>query len=501
MELHTILFYSLLYVLIFFLFNLLLQSRRFKNLPPGPPSLPIIGNLHHLKRPLHHTFKALSQKYGHVISLWFGSRLVVVVHSHSLFQECFTKNDIVLANRPRFLSGKYIFYNYTTLGSSAYGDHWRNLRRIVALDVLSTHRINSFSPIRTDETTRLIQKLAEESSTGFAEVELTSRFYDMTFNNIMRMISGKRYYGDDCDMADLEEAKQFRAMVSELLQLSGANNKNDFMPILRVLDYENLEKRLKKISSKTDTFLKGLLEEHRLKKKKGANSMTMVDHLLSMQESQPEYYTDQIIKGLGLGMLLAGTDSSAVTLEWAMSCLLNNPEIMKQVRDQLEVHVGQDRLLEESDLPKLPCLKNILFETLRLYTPAPLLLPHSTSEECTIGGYKVPRDTIVLVNAWSIHRDPNMWSDATSFKPERFEKEGELDKFIAFGMGRRACPGENLAIRAICLTLGLLIQCFDWKRIDDKEIDMREENGFTLSRLTPLKAMCKARPIITKLVE
>lgn len=295
-------FYSLLYLALFLIFKLLIQARKFKNLPPGPLSLPIIGNLHHLKRPLHRTFKALSQKYGHVFSLWFGSRLVVVVSSSSEFQQCFTKNDVVLANRPRFLSGKYIFYNYTTLGSTSYGEHWRNLRRITSLDVLSNHRINSFSAIRKDETQRLIQKLAEDSSKDFAQVELSFRFYDMTFNNIMRMISGKRYYGEeDCDMIDLQEASQFRDMVSELLQLSGANNKTDFMPLLRLLDYENLEKRLKNISEKTDAFLKGLLQEHRAKKQ---HPNTMIDHLLSLQESQPDYYTDQIIKGLALVLII-----------------------------------------------------------------------------------------------------------------------------------------------------------------------------------------------------
>ncbi|KAK2383834.1 isoflavone 2'-hydroxylase [Trifolium repens] len=498
MDILSLLSYSLFYLVLFYTFNLLFKSRKFKNLPPGPLSLPIIGNLHHLKRPLHHTFKGLSQKYGDVISLWFGSRLVVVVSSPSIVEECFTKNDVVLANRPRFLSGKYIFYNYTTLGSTSYGEHWRNLRRITATDVLSNHRINNFAGIRRDETHRLIKKLADESSKDFVEVELRSRFYDMTFNNIMRMISGKRYYGDDCDMTDAEEAKEFREMVTDLLKLAGANNKNDFLPILRVIDFENLEKRLKKISNKTDTFLRGLIQEHQNKKQ---HTNTMIDHLLCLQESQPEYYTDQIIKGLALGMLLAGTDSSAVTLEWALSCVLTYPDVLETARHELEIHVGQDRLLDESDLPKLPYLKNIIYETLRLYTPAPLSLPHSSSDECIIGGFKVPRDTILLINAWAIHRDPETWSDATSFKPERFEKEGELEKLIAFGLGRRACPGGGLAMRAISLTLGLLIQCFEWKKVGDKEIDMSEESGFTLSRSVPLKAMCKARPLIKKLVE
>ncbi|KAJ1399986.1 Cytochrome P450 [Sesbania bispinosa] len=495
MEILSFFYYSLFYLALFLIFNLLLRSRKFKNLPPGPPSLPIIGNLHHLKRPLHRTFKGLSEKYGHVFSLWFGSRLVVVVSSFSEFQQCFTKNDVVLANRPRFLSGKYIFYNYTTLGSTSYGEHWRNLRRITSLDVLSNHRINSFSGIRRDETQRLITKLAEDASLDFAEVELSSRFYDMTFNNIMRMISGKRYYGEDCDMADLQEASQFREMVSELLQLSGANNKTDFMPLFRMLDIEKLEKRLKNISNKTDTFLRGLIEEQRTKNQR---TNTMIDHLLSLQESQPEYYTDQIIKGLALAMLLAGTDSSAVTLEWTMSNVLTHSEVLKKIREELDTHVGQDRLVDESDIPKLTYLKNVINETLRLYTPAPLLLPHSTSDECSIGGYKVPRDTIVLINAWSIHRDPELWSEATTFKPERFEKKGEVDKLIPFGMGRRACPGEALALRAISMTMALLIQCFDWKRVNDENIDMSERDGFVLTKLVPLKAMCKTRPIINK---
>ncbi|NP_001296581.1 isoflavone 2'-hydroxylase [Cicer arietinum] len=491
----SLLCYSLFYLSFFFIIRLLFQSRKFKNLPPGPPSLPIIGNLHHLKRPLHRTFKGLSKTYGDIISLWFGSRLVVVVSSLSEFQQCFTKNDVVLANRPRFLSGKYIFYNYTTLGSTSYSEHWRNLRRITSLDVLSNHRINNFSGVRRDETQRLITKLAEDSSTSFAEVELSFRFYDMTFNNIMRMIPGKRYYGEDCDMSDLQEASQFRDMVTELLQLSGANNKTDFMPLLKFFDFENLEKRVKNIADKTDAFLRGLLQEQRNKKER---TNTMIDHLLNLQESQPEYYTDQIIKGLALAMLLAGTDSSAVTLEWSMSNLLNHPEILKKVKDELDIHVGQDRLVDESDLPKLTYLKNVIYETLRLCTPAPLLLPHSTSDDCIIGGYKVPRDTIVLINAWAIHRDPKSWSEATSFKPERFDKKGEIEKVIAFGMGRRVCPGEALALRTISMTLALLVQCFDWKRTSDDKIDMAERDGFVLTKLIPLKAMCKTRPVVNK---
>lgn len=190
-------------------------------------------------------------------------------------------------------------------------------------------------------------------------------------------------------------------------------------------------------------------------------------------------------------MLLAGTDTSSITLEWAMSNLLNNPNILKKAKNELDTHIGQNRLVDEPDISKLPYIQNIIYETLRLHPPAPLLVPHMSSEDITLGKYNFPKNTILLVNVWDIHRDPKLWSDPTCFKPERFEKEDEVDKLLSFGLGRRACPGANLAQRTVTLTLALLIQCFEWKLIGEEKIDMTEERGITMPKKTSLKAMCK----------
>ncbi|TXG49491.1 hypothetical protein EZV62_025366 [Acer yangbiense] len=202
-------------------------------------------------------------------------------------------------------------------------------------------------------------------------------------------------------------------------------------------------------------------------------------------------------------MLLAGTDTSAVTMEWAMSNLLNQPEVLKKARDKLDPQVGQERLIDEPDVPKLQYLQSIISETLRLYPAGPLLVPHMSSSDCTVGGYDVPADTILLVNAWAIHRDPMLWDDPTSFKPERFKnyKDGsdqdQGHKLMPFGVGRRACPGIGLAQRVLGLTLGSLIQCFEWEKVDEKEnVDMTEGNGITMPKAEPLVAMCKARPVM-----
>ncbi|PON49936.1 Cytochrome P450, E-class, group I [Parasponia andersonii] len=242
-----------------------------------------------------------------------------------------------------------------------------------------------------------------------------------------------------------------------------------------------------------------LVEEHRSTTKKDDQSRnTMIDHLLSLQESQPQYYTDQIIKGHILILLLAGTDTTAVTVEWAMSSLLNHPYILKKARFELDSQVGQQKLVDESDLSKLSYLQSIISETLRLCPPAPRLVPHYSSHDCTISGYHTPRDTNLLVNAWAIHRDPKLWEDAESFKLERFENNGESEayKLMPFGLGRRACPGVTLAQRVVGLTLGSLIQCFEWERVSKAKIDMTECKVLTMLNAVPLEAVCKARPIM-----
>ncbi|KAJ0097678.1 hypothetical protein Patl1_28600 [Pistacia atlantica] len=174
----------------------------------------------------------------------------------------------------------------------------------------------------------------------------------------------------------------------------------------------------------------------------------MISRLLSLQESQPEFYTDEIIKGLILIMLLAGTETSVVTLEWVLSNLLNHPEVLKKARDELENQLGE-HLMNKQDLSKLHYLQHIISETFRLYPAALLLVPHMSSNDCSVEGYDIPRKTMLL-------------DDPLSFKPERFENgENMAHKLMPFGLGKRACPGAGLAQRVIGLTLSSLIQCFE----------------------------------------
>lgn len=155
--------------LIFFIFSLKHLVGRWKckfNLPPTPAwSLPVIGHLHLLKPPLHQILHSLSQSLGGapIFRLRLGNRVAFVVSSLSLAEECFTKNDIVLADRPKFTFGRLVEYNCTTMATTSYGDHWRNLRRIGAIEIFSSHRLDSFLSIRKDEIRHLILCLSKNS--------------------------------------------------------------------------------------------------------------------------------------------------------------------------------------------------------------------------------------------------------------------------------------------------------------------------------------------------
>lgn len=493
------------YFFIFFLVSFLylfrpLFLRIFQNLPPSPPlSLPVLGHLYLFKKPLHHTLAKISQKYGPILLLQFGSRPVLVVSSPSAAEECLTKNDVVFANRPRLLAGKHLGYNYTTLVWASYGDNWRNLRRIASIEMLSAHRIQLFCDTRRDEIHHLVTRLARGSigEDGYRVVDLKSAFFEMILNVLMVMIGGKRYCDDDS--GNLEERRKFKDIVTETFTLSGASNIGDFLPILRWIGMDRLENKLKVLQLKRDNFMQDLIDERR--KTKGR---TLIDVLLSLQADDRLNYTDEMIRGMMQVLLSAGTDTSATTLEWTMSLLLNNPEALVKAEAEIEHQVGHSRLVEDSDLPNLPYLHGIIKESFRMYPAGPMLVPHESSADCTVGGYTVPRGTLLLVNIWAIQNDPKLWDGPEKFKPERFvdyqgKKEGSF-LLMPFGYGRRRCPGENMAMRVVGLAIATLIQCFEWARIGREMVDMSVSPGLTMPKAQPLVAKCRPRQAAHKLL-
>ncbi|KAK3019693.1 hypothetical protein RJ639_003927 [Escallonia herrerae] len=210
---------------------ILRKTRQHKSLPPSPPSYPIIGHLHLIKEPVHRVLQQLSYKYGPIFALQFGSCPILVISSPTAVEECFTKYDIIFANRPHLLFFKHINYNSTTIGSAPYGPHWRNLRGFTTLEIFSPTKLNTFLSIRQEEIRSLVKNLYSYSQQSFAKVEMKSRLSELSFNIIMRMVAGKGYFG--AEVEDYEESRVFRRVIGEVFALGGASNPGDFLPPLQ----------------------------------------------------------------------------------------------------------------------------------------------------------------------------------------------------------------------------------------------------------------------------
>lgn len=196
-------------------------------------------------------------------------------------------------------------------------------------------------------------------------------------------------------------------------------------------------------------------------------------------------------------IFLAGVDTSAATVNWAMAELARNPRAMKKAQEEVRTYAGKSGIVTEDVIDHLQYLKMVVKETLRLHPSAALLLPRETMNHFRINGYDIQPKTLIQINVWAIGRDPRYWKNAEDFFPERFSDSsidfrGQHYEFLPFGGGRRSCPGMALATRMVELALANLLHCFDWKVPFGQEgkvdIDTEEAAGpsLTISKKTPL---------------
>jgi len=235
------------------------------------------------------------------------------------------------------------------------------------------------------------------------------------------------------------------------------------------------------------------------------NPKIFVDVLLSIMhqtiddEGEQDVVIDRtIIKAISLDMIGASIDTSANVIEWALSELLRHPGVMKILQDEIQNEVGNKRMVEEKDLKNFNYLDMVVDETLRLYPVAPLLIPRECRENITIDGYFIKEKTRIMVNAWAIGGDPNVWSEnAEEFHPERFTEKKmnylrQEFESIPFGSGRRRCPGIQLGLITIKFVIAQFVHCFNWElphNISPSDLNMEEKFGLTIPRAQHLHAI------------
>nr|WET52779.1 cytochrome P450 76B128 [Ajuga reptans] len=471
-------------------------STRGKKLPPGPTPLPLVGSLHLLGDQPHKSLTALSKTYGPLMCLRLGFINTVVVSSSAMAKEVLQKQDLAFSSRtiPDAIHAHDQFkYSVVWL---PVAPRWRSIRKALNSNMFSGSRLDANQHLRCRKVQELIAYCRKSSQAGNA-VDVGRAAFRTSLNLLSNTIFSK-------DLTDpySDSAKEFKDLVWNIMVEAGKPNLVDFFPFLKQIDPQGIRRRMTVHFGKVIELFSGLISERLEKGKRqiaeAAPASDVIDILLNASKENPEDNIDRThIERMCLDLFVAGTDTTSSTLEWAMAEALKNPETIKKAKAELEQVVGKGKVVDEADISRLPYLRCMVKETLRIHPPVPFLIPRRVEQDVEVCGYTVPANSQVFVNAWAIGRDAEVWESPLEFKPERF-LESEIDmrgrdfELIPFGAGRRICPGLPLAVRMVPVMLGSLLNSFDWKLdggIGPKELDMEEKFGITLQKAQPLRAV------------
>ncbi|KDP38430.1 hypothetical protein JCGZ_04355 [Jatropha curcas] len=500
------------------MYSFLMKSRKARGkknglpLPPEPSGkLPFIGHLHLLggSQPPHITLGKIAEKLGPIYRIKVGVHPTLIITSSELAKECFTINDKAFAYRPKALFLDVMTYNYAMFGASPYGDYWREIRKIASLELLSARRLELLKHVRENEIKEAIQGLyhgwlknKNSSKTKQLEVEMKQWFWDVTLNGVLKLVVGKRYveYIKNDDDSNESGDGDWRFALRDFFQLSGKFPVSDALPYLRWLDIGGVEKEMQNVAKVLDKVVSGWLEEHKKKRASGAKTEEdFMDVMLSLLDDSKEIYNRDaatVNKATCMAIILAASDTTKTSLTWTLSLLLNHPDVLKKVKDELDVKVGKERQVQNSDINNLTYFNAVVKEAFRLYPAAALSVPRESNEDCVVGGYHIPAGTRLFVHISKIQRDPRVWENPLEFQPERFltthkdvDVKGQHFELIPFGAGRRICPGTTLALQTLNLTLASLLHAFEIETPLGQPVDMTESSGITNLKATPLDVL------------
>ncbi|KAJ9559979.1 hypothetical protein OSB04_005139 [Centaurea solstitialis] len=487
--------------LVFFLFLLskfgCFLSKKTLPLPPGPRGIPIFGNLFQLESDLPDHLWRLSKRYGPLMSLRLGRVQTLVVSSAEMAKEILKTNDLVFCTRPVLTGQQKFSYNNTDVAFSPYNEHWRQMRKICTLHLFSSKQVKSFCSVREQEVFYMIDTIKSRTATK-KPVNLSETLMLLTSNIISRVAFGKRLYVYDGDQI---EAKRFHQLLTDCQTLFVTFYYKDYFPLMGWFDKLNGNiARLEEKFNELDAIYQELIDEHLNRKRPNKTQDDMVDILLKLKQdysnSSMELTFDHV-KAVLMNILFGGTDTSAATVVWAMTLLVKNPKSLKKVQQEVRDVIGNKGKVHEDDLQNLRYLKAVINEIFRLYPVVPLLLPRESRDRCIVGGYEIPKGTLVYLNDWALGRDPNYWENPEKFKPERFmgssiDYKGTDFEFIPFGSGRRRCPAMSMGVATVGLILSNLVYAFDWQLPDgEKDIDTSATFGIVSHKKNALQLVAK----------
>ncbi|CAI9107159.1 OLC1v1006455C1 [Oldenlandia corymbosa var. corymbosa] len=480
-----------------------LRGRRFK-LPPGPIPVPVFGNWLQVGDDLNHrNLTEYAKKFGDIFLLRMGQRNLVVVSSPDLAKEVLHTQGVEFGSRTR----NVVFDIFTGEGQdmvfTVYGEHWRKMRRIMTVPFFTNKVVQQYRYGWEDEAAAVVEDVKKNPESATNGIVLRRRLQLMMYNNMYRIMFDYRFESEDDPL--FNKLKALNGERSRLAQ-SFEYNYGDFIPILRpfLRGYLRICKEVKerRLQLFKDHFVN---ERKKLSSTKSSDSKSLkcaIDHILEAQQ-KGEINEDNVLY-IVENINVAAIETTLWSIEWGIAELVNHPDVQRKLREELDTVLGPGVQVTEPDTHKLPYLQAVIKETLRLRMAIPLLVPHMNLHDAKLGGYDIPAESKILVNAWYLANNPEQWKKPEEFRPERFlEEEAKVEangndfRYLPFGVGRRSCPGIILALPILGITLGRLVQNFELlPPPGQSKIDTSEKGGqFSLHILKHSTIVLKPRSL------
>ncbi|KAL1565758.1 cytochrome P450 [Salvia divinorum] len=477
-----------------------LRGKKFK-LPPGPMPVPIFGNWLQVGDDLNHrNLTDYAKRFGDIFLLRMGQRNLAVVSSPDLAKEVLHTQGVEFGSRTR----NVVFDIFTGKGQdmvfTVYGEHWRKMRRIMTVPFFTNKVVQQYHQGWEAEAAAVVddvKKMPESATTG---IVLRRRLQLMMYNNMYRIMFDRRFESEEDPL--FVKLKALNGERSRLAQ-SFEYNYGDFIPILRPF-LRGYLKLCQQVKERRLQLFKDYFVDERKKlvtTKPGDNGLKCaIDHMLEAQQ-KGEINEDNVLY-IVENINVAAIETTLWSIEWGIAELVNHPEIQRKLRHELDTVLGPGVQITEPDTTKLPYLQAVVKETLRLRMAIPLLVPHMNLHDAKLGGFDIPAESKILVNAWWLANNPEHWKNPGEFRPERFlEEEAKVEangndfRYLPFGVGRRSCPGIILALPILGITLGRLVQNFELlPPPGQSKIDTSEKGGqFSLHILKHSTIVMKPR--------
>ncbi|CAL2259550.1 unnamed protein product [Prunus armeniaca] len=488
---------ALLFTLFWFLLPWKKSRKPTPPMPPGPCGVPLLGYLPFLGPNLHHDFTKLAKTYGPIYKLKLGSKLCFVITSPTLVKQVVRDHDTIFSNRDATVAAQVASYGGIDIAFGTYGPDWRRLRKVFVSHMLSNANIDACYALRKEEVHKSLNYIHGKAGSA---VDLGEVAFLTSINTLKRMIWG----------GTLQEEKgatdigvEFRKVVTEIMGLLAKPNVSDFFPVLARFDIQGIRRQQQKAISVTEKIFTSAIEiqmsmppaeNEGLQQKPGRKDL--LQFLLEHNKESATPLTMQELLALLTDVMVGGTDTTTTTVEWVMTELMQNPDELRKVQEELTEIVGLNTLVEEFHLPKLHYLDAVIKETFRLHPALPLLVPRLPTQSTTIGGYNIPKGSSVYLNIWANQRDPSVWDSPLEFRPKRFlndqskfDYKGNRFEYLPFGSGRRICAGLPLAERTLIYVLASFLHSFEWRLPYGTNLDLSERFGVVTRKMTPLVAI------------